>query len=301
MAAGIVWGLGFSAGNRSSDNANNYRHQTYRYAADKPQEIDPTLPRPSGSKPLEYRTPCKSPKGKDESDLCAQWRAADAAEQSALWAQWGFWVALAGIIGLYWQVVLTRRAVEDTGEATNEMREANRIAAASDRPWLNIIAELTPDQPVNWVMDNGRGACVITVTFSVEHFGNAPAVNVDMIGAIVDGSDQVSDRIESFKRRAAFGDRRFLATTIFPHGDNPEPLPIGINFTPKTDGTGKNVILPYLIACATYTNPITGDSHVSIRVYRVARMSVRISKDTCPFPSSALGIEISRHHPPFYN
>jgi len=128
LAAAIVWGLGFSAGSSSSDNANNYRHQAYRYATDKPQEIDPALARPSGSQPIEYRTPCKSPKGKDESDLCAQWRAADAAEQSALWAKWCFWIALAGIIGLYWQVVLTRRAVEDTSTATEAMKEANRIA-----------------------------------------------------------------------------------------------------------------------------------------------------------------------------
>jgi hypothetical protein len=44
-----------------------------------------------------------------------------------MWAMIGVIVAALGIIGLYWQVLLTRKAVEDTGAATNAMNEANRL------------------------------------------------------------------------------------------------------------------------------------------------------------------------------
>ena len=57
--------------------------QPYRYAADKPQEFDATVTAHASAKALEYRTPCIEPKGRDESDLCAQWRAAIAAEKAA--------------------------------------------------------------------------------------------------------------------------------------------------------------------------------------------------------------------------
>jgi hypothetical protein len=66
-------------------------------------------------------------------------------EASALWA---FWMVVAsflsvlittvGTIFLYKQIVLTREAVEDTGEATKAMRKGNEIAHAAQRPWLDV-------------------------------------------------------------------------------------------------------------------------------------------------------------------
>ena len=83
----------------------------------------------------------------EKRDLAAQ-------EASAVWA---FWMVLAsissvvitavGTIFLYKQIVLTRKAVEDTGEATVAMREANRIAHERNyqelRPYLTHISEGT--------------------------------------------------------------------------------------------------------------------------------------------------------------
>lgn len=119
-------------------NAEKERYQSYRYAADKPLEIDPAGTGQPDTKSLQYRAPCDQPKGQSESDLCAQWRAANAAEDSAFWAQWGFWIAVIGSSLLLWQIILTRKAVEDTSEATDAMREANRIAFDAQRPWVSI-------------------------------------------------------------------------------------------------------------------------------------------------------------------
>lgn len=137
----ITFGLGLYVG------ALNYpeqqRYQPYRYAPDKPSEIEPTLPAGQvGAQPQEYRSPCSNPKGRDESDLCAQWRAANAGEDSAFWAKWGFWIGLGGMIGLFWTLYYTRKAVEDTGLATDAMRQSNAIAENAQRPWIDIQAEL---------------------------------------------------------------------------------------------------------------------------------------------------------------
>lgn len=104
------------------------RYQTYRYAADKPQEVDPTLPRPATAKPLEYRAACDEPKGRDESDLCAQWKAARAAEASALWAKASFWLGLAGTLGLVATLWFNYRFLRMTQDSGRDAEEALKIA-----------------------------------------------------------------------------------------------------------------------------------------------------------------------------
>lgn len=118
--------------------AKENRYQSYRYAADKPEDVDPASPRKPDAKPFQYRTPCEEPKGKDESDLCAQWRAAEAAEDSALWAKWGFWISTLGSGLLLWQIILTREALADTGLATKAMERQNKIAIATQRAWIDV-------------------------------------------------------------------------------------------------------------------------------------------------------------------
>lgn len=82
------------------------------------------------------RVPCDNPSNETESDLCAQWRAAKAAEKAADWTLYGVFASCIGITLLLWQLMLTRRAVEDTGEATEAMREQNRISERAQRAWM---------------------------------------------------------------------------------------------------------------------------------------------------------------------
>ena len=107
------------------------RPQSYRYASDKPSEIDPASPLKADTKALENRQPCREPKGQSESDLCAQWRAAYAAEDSALWAKWSFWTGLAGIGGLLASLYYTREAVRIAADATSDAENSLDLARQS--------------------------------------------------------------------------------------------------------------------------------------------------------------------------
>lgn len=86
------------------------------------------------------KRPCRDGEDNRNSELCAQWKAAEAASDAAWWAMLGTVVAAAGTLGLYWQIYLTRKAVEDTSYATAAMREANEISRSgimwSHRAWI---------------------------------------------------------------------------------------------------------------------------------------------------------------------
>ncbi len=91
----------------------------------------------------ELTVPCEKDVDRRQSDLCAQWKAAGAADRAAWWAMIGTIVALLGSTGLYWQIHLSRKAVEETSLATKAMAKANEIAVAAQRPWLSIHVEPT--------------------------------------------------------------------------------------------------------------------------------------------------------------
>ena len=100
------------------------------------------------------------PKDADERekrDLAAQ-------EASALWAFWMLlataFSALITMIGtgfLLWQIMLTREAVQETGQATTAMQEANSIAREANRPWItvkiNVKKMYRVDEQFHWDFD----------------------------------------------------------------------------------------------------------------------------------------------------
>jgi|GEM_PF-2365715 len=76
----------------------------------------------------------------------------DLAAQESM-SVWAFWLLLVSAIGtattmigtgfLLWQIILTRKAVRDTGDATEAMIEANNIARTAQRPWLQFKPKIT--------------------------------------------------------------------------------------------------------------------------------------------------------------
>lgn len=116
------------------------------------------------------RTPCNNPQGETESDLCAQWRAAKAAEKSADWSIYGFYATLAGMALLTWQIMLTTKAVKDTSEATAAMREANKIALLAQRPWLSV--EILPT-----ALERKGRAIRCDIEVNVKNLGQSVAKN----------------------------------------------------------------------------------------------------------------------------
>ncbi|MDG5489056.1 hypothetical protein NYR55_10575 [Sphingomonas sp. BGYR3] len=105
-------------------------------------------------------------------DLAAQ-------EASAVWSFWvvvvsfaGTAVTAIGTILLYEQIKLTREAVKDTGDATKEMRESNRIAVETSgrqlRPYVQI-EKIEPEEASPSIAE----ICVI-----LKNFGQTPASKI---------------------------------------------------------------------------------------------------------------------------
>jgi hypothetical protein len=106
------------------------RHQSFRYFNDLSVAIDGASSI-TDSPDFEYRTVCENPRSLDESNLCAQWSAAKAAEDNALWAKWSLFVGLFSTIGLFSTLFLTWRAVRESIKATEAMEEQSDIAIQS--------------------------------------------------------------------------------------------------------------------------------------------------------------------------
>jgi phage gp46-like protein len=80
-------------------------------------------------KRAEYKRPCPSPDNDNQSDLCAQWKAADAARDAADWAWWQLGLSAAGLGGLLYSLYLTRTATKVAVEATEDADKALEIAS----------------------------------------------------------------------------------------------------------------------------------------------------------------------------
>jgi hypothetical protein len=99
---------------------------------------------------------------REKRDLAAQ-------ESMSVWAFWLLLITAAGtattIVGtglLLWQIILTREAVRDTGDATAAMVRQNELASAAQRAWMSIEPEIISLT----ITEDGvpEGTCVIHYT-----------------------------------------------------------------------------------------------------------------------------------------
>ena len=91
---------------------------------------------------MEYQNPCRQGWDNRNSDLCAQWKAADAAADAAYWAKWQLWIGIAGVGGLLVSLHLTRlalnKAADANGVAEKSLAQSKENAALDRRPWISI-------------------------------------------------------------------------------------------------------------------------------------------------------------------
>lgn len=158
-----------------------YPQQRYQsYQDSKANEGRPLSTVPDITAPVMERTPCNEPQSEGESDLCAQWRAAKAAEKSAVWTVYGFWATLAGMALLAWQIMLTREAVKDTGDATLAMQRSNEIAEQAlqinrDIGSIQTRAYLSIDRLAMLDLEDGGN-----IQLTIKNTGNSPALNAQI-------------------------------------------------------------------------------------------------------------------------
>jgi hypothetical protein len=65
------------------------------------------LGRPERAKAPQYREPCVEPKGREDSDLCAQWKSVGAAESSTYWAKFAALIGMFSALGIVVALGLT--------------------------------------------------------------------------------------------------------------------------------------------------------------------------------------------------
>lgn len=128
VGAGLI--LAFIAG--VSVTALDYRgdyQERYQSYADTPDNPKSALAASDlGSGAPKYKTPCQNPQGHDESDLCAQWRAANGAKQAASWALWQLFLSVFGLVGLGYTLWFNKRAIEIALEGGEDTERALAIA-----------------------------------------------------------------------------------------------------------------------------------------------------------------------------
>jgi len=147
----LYWAMFYDAGYGSGFNDRKAKVEAAHYASDTPEQIE----RECGAKTGQAARECiatiietERESERNESDLAAQWKAAD-------------WVMIAGaiagaqllatIVGLYYikgTLDQTVKAVEETTKATRVMARQNDIAVAQARPYLVITNEY-----INWSYD----------------------------------------------------------------------------------------------------------------------------------------------------
>ncbi|WP_141243941.1 hypothetical protein [Sphingomonas lenta] len=111
------------------------RYPRYIEIAEQEQKAPPAEAGPKTVQRREKREPCRDQRSRDDSDLCAQWRAVEASRNAADWAFWQLILSGFGVIGLILSLDFNRRALAAA-------REANKISRVSmeaeNRAWIQI-------------------------------------------------------------------------------------------------------------------------------------------------------------------
>jgi hypothetical protein len=131
----------------------------------------------------ETKHPCDLKMPDRKSELCAQWKAADAANEATKWAARGFWVGLGGFIGLILTLHYTRKAVLAAEIATKDASQALAVAErnAEAAAKLAQTSQLTAENELRAYIGT-LGAAIFDlssqnprVIIDIKNFGQTPA------------------------------------------------------------------------------------------------------------------------------
>lgn len=163
-------------GERGHDQATEQSQQ-----AAQPKAAAPEEPRGEPGNP-----PCEQGEDNRESDLCAQWKAADAAAKSATWTEetyqlgvWGLRVGFLTFLAALVAALYARKAAHETGkgataalEAVEATREANRISARAASHQLRAYIGTTEARAFY------IGHALPRIVIQLRNFGQTPAYGV---------------------------------------------------------------------------------------------------------------------------
>ncbi len=142
LAAAMYWAMFYDMGFQSGYHAGDSKVQSGRYANNAAQQIEQECSAKSGSaahKCIAGIIKFQRESQRSESDLAAQWKAANWAEWSTIIASFSVLVTGIGTYLLFQQIILTREALSGTGEATQAMVRQNEISEVGQRPWVVLL------------------------------------------------------------------------------------------------------------------------------------------------------------------
>ena len=109
----------------------------YRETAEDAGKRLPMLSVSQALKASKEQQPCGNKQGHDASDLCAQWRAADAAERASRWGWWQLFLSFFGVVGLGATLWFNHEAWRQANSSQNEtilaLKHAENSAKAMER------------------------------------------------------------------------------------------------------------------------------------------------------------------------
>lgn len=183
IAALIAFGLGYWIA-EDSYYSKQERYQRYLHTEGKSSAANPVLVGKGNPATLEYREPCKRPQGREESELCAQWRAARAGEAGALWTQRGVLASLGGGLLTLVSIFLVLRALAHAREANVIARNMARLDLRAYLDFESVRLAPVSKHPV------AKGMEYIGAKVSLRNFGKTPAENINVLASYSLSTDQ---------------------------------------------------------------------------------------------------------------
>lgn len=115
---------------------------------------------------------------RSEAELSVQRQMSDSAFWALLVAVLMGLVTTIGTYLIFRQVELTRKAVEDTSQATKAVLEANEIAMNAQRPWLKFypsaVANIFAPKEAGGIIPEYPGGIELVFTVEIENIGDSP-------------------------------------------------------------------------------------------------------------------------------
>jgi hypothetical protein len=230
--------------------------------------------------------PCEQGEDNRSSDLCAQWKAADAAYTSAVWTERTAYIGIAGLVlgtltlaaaaaAAYYAgvaAVQTKRGADAADRAVRISEESAKIAADAlsasqaaaaevDRAWIRIdvtAGDLVFDEALNRVQ--------LGIRVNIINIGRSPATNVVLTNASIHAKySEITNKIREMSdmfNRTERGIATYLGFTLFPdetHNYGPfkieMPLSEFRSSVAASEELGAKGVVPAILICVAYTLP----------------------------------------------
>lgn len=288
IAVGVAsyWLMFYDMGYQSGYGERKAQIEAQHYASDSAKKIERECGTKSGLAARECITKIVTSEResqRNESDLAAQWKAAD-------WAMWAAIIAgaqlIATALGLYYvkrTLDATLEAVEDTGLATRAMERQNELAAIAQRPWVKLDARLTKLE----VRDRHFS---VSLAVDARNVGKSVAINAGLLAVMVQGDDRLGDAINRTRKKLRNPDMR--TSPIIPG----EALTIYIKAAYASDYVVSHEVkgqarFPLMIfAAVQYFLPGDPDPHITERAFAITE-----GEDEDPFGQNGIKLPISEY------